>query len=388
MDTDTVEIASAESSSTWSMVEDWALVDTVPQYTVYGSSSEPSESSPEGKPYTFWTQLLHSTPELSRRTEREALVRYLELCNDPTRYTSSERRGEPLLPRAGVSPPLLRDWKILEEGGRTTGSGTTLFVGGSLADGGSKVWFPLRSLGRLPSDPVDADNSEARLYRTSPPTNPEFLGGGFAEAAGGRIYELDDAVATSLPSATSHGAANFYQRYGVKEPTMSFRDVVEHLFHRKVREGETTPLGDMEVAAPHEKFSPGTIATVSALFASSILSVSIGFGMGIVAAGFGCADTSHQPSPSPTLVIKTPCPYMQSSPSPLSSIDINTVEPSISELRARQEAKVFREKRAIENGSRRLQVDEEKLVELTMQEIATQINYEYDSVEFERSLDI
>jgi len=388
---DTVEITSAETSLTWSMAEDWALVDIVPQYTVYGSSSESShESLPKSKPFTFWTQLLRSTPELSQRTEQEALLRYRELCDDPTRYTSDKRTGEKRLPRAGSSPPLLRDWKLLDKGG--AGS-STKFVGGTLIDSGSNVWFPLHSFGCLGHNPVDADNLETRLYcrdkDTSLPTNPEFLASGFAEAAGGQIYELAGSSSSSSPSTTSHGAADFYQRYGVAEPTINLSDVVNPLFNRMMQGGgETTPSKDTDVSAPKGKFSPGTVATVSALFASSILSASIGFGMGIAAAGIGAADTSPDLSQSPTLVIKTPCPYMQSFSSPLSSMDFNTVEPSVSELRARQEAKVFRERRAIDNVSSRLQFDEAKLVELTKQEIATQINYEYDSVEFERSLDV
>jgi len=78
MNTDTFTIT--ESSPIWSMVEDWALVDIVPQYTVYGSSSG---SISKDLPYTFWTQLLHSTPELSQRTKggTNALPRIMQRSN-------------------------------------------------------------------------------------------------------------------------------------------------------------------------------------------------------------------------------------------------------------------------------------------------------------------
>jgi len=43
-------------------------------------------------------------------------------------------------------------------------------------------------------------------------------------------------------------------------------------------------------------------------------------------------------------------------------------KPSVSELRARQEAMVLRERRAIDNVGKRLEMDEGKLVELMRQE--------------------
>jgi len=47
-------------------------------------------------------------------------------------------------------------------------------------------------------------------------------------------------------------------------------------------------------------------------------------------------------------------------------------EPSVSELRARKESQVLRERRAIENVSKRLELDEGKLAELMRQEAELQ----------------
>eukprot|EP00555_Chaetoceros_dichaeta_P006350 CAMPEP_0198260052 /NCGR_PEP_ID=MMETSP1447-20131203/9097_1 /TAXON_ID=420782 /ORGANISM="Chaetoceros dichaeta, Strain CCMP1751" /LENGTH=452 /DNA_ID=CAMNT_0043947607 /DNA_START=82 /DNA_END=1436 /DNA_ORIENTATION=+ len=383
---DAITCASAESSPTWSMTEDWALVDIVPKYTVYGSSS--SESISKGLPYTFWTQLLHSTPELSQRTEREALLRYRELCRDPTRYSSSSKEmGVKQLPRAGSSPPLLRDWGISEKGGQG-GSGST-FLGGTLIDTGSRVWFPLHAIGCLGNNPANIDNLEVGincLDRDLLPTmNPSSLVGGFAEAAGGKVYELGDVARQSSPSITSNGAANFYQRYGAKEQEINFIDIFKPILSRMTqRTTTTTPSKNMNGSTSHKKFSASTVSAVSALFASSILSVFIGFEVGIAGATVGVTDMAPHPTPLPTMkVVQSPCPYMQSS-LPLSSItNLNTVEPSVSELRARQEAKVYRERRAIQDVSRRLKFDEEQLAALEIREtamLATQTNYEYDSV--------
>jgi len=389
MNTDTFTIT--ESSPTWSMVEDWALIDIVPQYTVYGSSSG---SISKDLPYTFWTQLLHSTPELSQRTEREALMRYRELCSDPTRYSSSKESGVKQLPRAGSSPPLLRDWAISEKGVQV-GSGST-FLGGTLIDTGSKVWFPLHAIGSFGNDPANIGNMEIRAScmdkNLLPTMNPASFVGGFAEAAGGKIYELGDSARQSFPSITSHRAASFYQRHTAKEQKKTLIDIINPILSRITQGTATTPSADVNGITSHKKFSPSTVSTLSTLFASSILSVFIGFTAGIAGASVGYTDVSPHPAPLPTMkVVNSPCPYVQSSRPVSSMTNLNTVQPSVSELRARQEAKVYRERRAIADVSNRLQLDEAKLAALEKEEVAmlaTQVKYEYDSVEFERSFDM
>ena len=95
------------------------------------------------------------------------------------------------LPVAGVLPSLLCNWRVLKRGGGNEGGGSTTavgggdgttFLGGSLMDTQSRIWFPLCYMGRLGTNPADggADTSivDGMIM--------EEVSGGFAKAAGGR----------------------------------------------------------------------------------------------------------------------------------------------------------------------------------------------------------
>jgi len=329
----------------WSKKAEWALVDIVPKYTVYSTSTE-------GSVVTFWTQLLHSTMEIqSKRSEMEAWRRYKELCND-MRYKKDTENKE--LQPAGPSPSLLQDWRIMD-------GEKTIFIGGTLSENGNRIWFPLQSIGRLANDPMGElmmnDSTSWSLL------NPTSLEGGYAEASGGTIYELGYA-AKALTSTTTNPIRNDFQM----ETATTIKE-----------EGKSKQLMDKlnsMLSGQNSSNIEGAVATISAVLATSILSLYIGFGMGAGTAfssGANVARTTLPPSslPKAVIVLKTLPPSSSStSTSTSTSASTTMVGPSATELRARQETRVLRERRLIDNVSRRLEVDEMKLVDLMKQEQA------------------
>ena len=137
--------------SEWRDKEDWALADSVPQFTV-GSGESVA---------TFWQALAAATPELAGRTASECESRWGEL--EPQQ-------------RIGPQPPVLEDWEKLPDG-RYSGR----------VNGGSSVWLTVALEGKLSQDP-----------RLDEP--------GYIEAVGGKIFELSRASAVRRSEAAT-GAA-------------------------------------------------------------------------------------------------------------------------------------------------------------------------------------
>jgi hypothetical protein len=129
-----------QNSPEWTLPEDWALMDTVPKFSV-GDDSQAR---------TFWAQLSAATPTLSRFAESDLQERYATLRNQS----------------AFPPPPVLQDWTITDESEKMSGQLE-----------GRTVWFPIQMVGRLQTDPIKLDTVEA-------------ISGGFVEALGGRVYEL------------------------------------------------------------------------------------------------------------------------------------------------------------------------------------------------------
>lgn len=130
----------------WQPSEDWALLDSVPKFTV-GSGDCTA---------TFWEALAASSSVLAKRTAAELEKR--------VRVLASEQQ----VPPSGPQPVVLEDWVRLEDGrytGRVTGTG------------GSFIWITVARAGKLASDPS---------------TDPSYI-----EALDGRIYELSRANAAA-----------------------------------------------------------------------------------------------------------------------------------------------------------------------------------------------
>ena len=62
--------SSRNNNTGFSLKQDWALIDTVPLYTVNADG---------GRPATFWTQLSAATPELSLLSPERLRARYEEI---------------------------------------------------------------------------------------------------------------------------------------------------------------------------------------------------------------------------------------------------------------------------------------------------------------------
>jgi len=155
------------SKQTWLPSEDWALIDTIPSYTV-GQGNFAA---------TFWQVLVLSSPALSARSAVECETRMQELSAEVGQGVAPSRA----MPPFGPQPAVLEDWAKLPDGRYT----------GRLAGQSSYIWLSAALEGRLAGDPrIDGEPS-------------------FIESVTGTVYELSrtkgaavsSTLATNLPSA-------------------------------------------------------------------------------------------------------------------------------------------------------------------------------------------
>lgn len=145
------------------MKQDWALIDSVPSYTVNAESDRPA---------TFWTQLSALTPELSRISPEQLQDRYEVLrCNDSnsTRLTNS-----------GPQPPVIDRWYYSEDGSTVWG----------ILDNGSTIGVSVAARGWLIDDPLAATMKD------------KITQGGWVMVIGGVVYELGVPAESATMSAT------------------------------------------------------------------------------------------------------------------------------------------------------------------------------------------
>jgi len=237
------------------MEEDWELLDKIPKFTVgEGSNAR-----------TFWSQMSCATAILSQKTDTEL----------------QERSKELNATIGGDAPSILQDWKLNKDQMSGTLDGRT-------------VWFVVQVAGHLEGSPQEND--------------APFGAGGYVEAVGGRVYEVGiprEPIKTDEPTEKTI------------EPAENSKNV----------------------------FTTSATAFVSALAASAILAAATGFGAGL---SIG-SEMNTQPVRRSAMV---------------------HVEASTTERRAATEARVLREERVMTTVTERLTDDKAMLQKLRSDEIA------------------
>jgi len=227
------------------------------------------------------------------------------------RYQYLREKNNNTLSPSGPSPPILEDWWI---------DISKSMIGGKLEEG-PVVWFSFQSIGRLTDDPI-SDVSE------------NMCAGGFVEAMGGRVFEL------GTRSAKKENHDGYVPRYvvGTEEA------------ENKLSSGKLD----------QSLWMASKTATVSAFFAASVLSAFLGFQASSSLQAASSLQSAQSLRPTRSVVTK--------SISYGSTQSARQGSQSTSELRARQEVRVFQEKRMIGVIQEKLEKDEIKLQELNQQE--------------------
>ena len=337
----------------WTMAEDWALIDAVRAYTVFPTTAPPpppdtsADAVGGGLRYTLWERAVRSEAALMGRTSQEARSRYEKLLRSEKEEGRNDDGGgkilsgggevdiadlneaegqvgpgvpsegrEGLLGRRrqrltdpGPSPLVLNAWWIRYDG-----------MCGSLEDG-REVWFPIASLGRFPGQ----GGSEG-------PSGGIAVSGGYAEAVGGAVYELGIPRLDEDVAMAGAGAAS--EEGGIGSSIMAFLIG---------KDGDSTqPI-----------LARTATSTLSALGAVCLLSAAVGLGAGM---GMGIRGEPSKPTPAAQQQY-VGAPVRRQSTSAAAA-------QTVSEMRARQELRIIREKKVIRAIEGRLGGDEARLDEL------------------------
>jgi hypothetical protein len=163
----------------WTLSEDWALLDTVPKFTV----------GDDIHARTFWTQLSAAIPELSRFRESDLHQRYVTLLD--TRHNIRTNRSDSSVPANTrqhqslsvwlASPPVLHDWVISDNhfysyrGQSNTNKASLPMMRGTLDD---------RTIGSRFKRSEDSSTSSYGSFVVAPRTDvfEAAVPGGFVEA--------------------------------------------------------------------------------------------------------------------------------------------------------------------------------------------------------------
>ena len=339
--------ASADEKE-WTMVEDWALLDAVPEFTVRGGGSGSSETVA-----TFWQQLTAATPALARKSAEEVELRAIELRARRKLESNGTAAVAAAAAAAGPSPQALEQWRRLEDGR----------FAGRLSLGGSSVAVAVELEGRL------ASGSEAAQT------------GGFVVALGGRIYELGEPSAAQLaeePAAAAVAVAGGSSGLDGSGGVASLG-------------GGKTSLGDGMLRVPWG----GVMASSAAAMAgAAVLAGMVGFGAGLASSLSIESEQSQQlqqqQQQSPPPQMSTVTVYRSSSVDPKTfsatslpmlppatpqqqqqSLDVPAKVPlTIAEQRKRQEIaisgqelRIEKEEMATARLDMRIKVDKQRLTE-------------------------
>ncbi len=355
----------------WSLEEDWALQDQVPHYTIQSTTNRRSDA----EVVTFWTQLKHSTPELCTRSEKELEERYQIICEEikDTREkvgaNTNANRNAKEIHECGPSPPLLSNWWIENKNGNDRHSDdfhsplATLIMGGTL-DNGSKIWFPLQCAGNLAGDPFMGDDFFTISTTTSFSNYVSIPG--YAEASGGRIYELGSPHPNMMARTMMKNEETMHQ-YNIP-------------FHDRV---DVEPMTQKQLSNLDHNGSIKTIVTIGndakawvlGIIAASAFSAFVAFGVGAgQTAGkilsSSSITTAHPAPPPPSTTIVRVVKSVDSNPTIVTAGATTTEvsQLSIEGQRARQELKVEREKTGLIRLQDKIKMDEAKLDDLRKEE--------------------
>lgn len=332
------------NSPEWTLSEDWALLDTVPKFTV-GDNIHAR---------TFWTQLSAATPELSSFREVDLRQRYGTLLN--TNHNCGTNRSDGSVPTSTLqhqpssvclgSPHVLHDWVISDDpfysynGQSNTNKVSLPMIRGTLED--RTIWFQIQTVGTL-------DTWSSGSFFVAPRTNmfEAAVPGGFVEAVGGRVYELGTPAAATSDDPRGKSVTT---KTGMVRTIVPTTGIAVH----------------EEITLPSRPFSwaSAATATVSALVASSILSAAIGYGSGLGIASIEGRESSLRSASSlpPTTVIMV---HKQGSSMGSASVPRSA---TVAAQRAQTEARILQEQRLLNSISERLERDQIELQLLKQEE--------------------
>lgn len=307
--------SSTDISTSWTLQEDWALLDQLGKFTV-GEGDQTR---------TFWTQLAASTPALSPKSAEELFARcqVLKDNNDDDDENNNNTNR-----RYGPSPPLLTNWRL--EGNRAVGT----------LDDGRVVWMNYHLVGRLPGD-LFSDATSPSLMALIP--------GGYLEALGGRIYELGQPA----------------REMKFSQPTTARKNDGGNIWQE---EEETETSKSIQHATEMAWWVPGTTGVVSAMLASTVLSACIGYGAGLGIIADETGPYHHQVShqQQQTSIPMTRDFHMIHHKSSSYST------PSVEERKARAEYRILKEQRLLQKISEQLEKDQADLQGLERLELYEQ----------------
>jgi hypothetical protein len=317
----TTTTTTTTTTTSWTMEQDWALIDQLPKFTVIGDGEKDTNHHIR----TFWAQLAACTPSLSDKTPNQVLERCQELersslslssSSSKTNHDATTSTHPPPPPRKllvfGPSPPQLQNWMIDldHRDGKAVGQ----------TQDGRTIWLRYHSIGRLEGDPFSDISSSSVL---------SLVPGGYLEAVGGRIYELGEPRQESSSSISS---------------TTSSSSISS-------RNHNNDKTDDIRQEEKLDWWIPPATATMSALLASTVLSACIGYGAGLSIIFDGSSSIS---SPAFSTDITT-------------STKTNTRSSSLEEQRVRTEYRIYNERRLLQTLSDRLEQDQQQLLELRQQ---------------------
>jgi len=314
----------SSSSSSWTLEEDWKLVDTLPKFTV-GTGDDIR---------TFWAQLSAATPRLSSKKISDLYQRCHELS---TNYTI----------QYGPSPPLLQNWDMDLSSSSSSRDNRAV---GTLEDG-RVIFLKYHIVGRLAGDTFQDVTS---------PSVMALIPGGYLEAVGGRIYELGE------PRRKSHPTTTFLTRSANRNsfplfPSNSFTMWQEE--DDDDNDNVVRPTITQDSSADKDNLAwwlPGVTGTMSAMLASTILSACIGYGAGL---GIIADETGH--SHDGTTGDRHPIMRTTSYPTDIQMVHYRYASssssshdyPSLEERKARAEYRALREQRVIQKLTEQLDKD-------------------------------
>ena len=323
--------SSPPPSSSWSLEQDWALIDQLPKFTVGDDTNV----------RTFWDQLVACTPTLSDKTPKLLLERCQELDKassssesrssetnriNGTEISKSNSSSRPLI--FGPSPTLLMNWQIDLDNPNGKAVGQT--------KDGRTIWLRWHTIGRLEGDPFSDSTSSLSVFSLIP--------GGYLEAEGGRVYELGEPRLTGQQQ---------------QQPVpLSSSPISSVLSSSKLLSSISNDEKDKNSWPFLDWWLPATTATVSALLASTVLSACIGYGAGLSIISDGSSSSYHHQTATATTTTTAARRGGER------VMTLSSSPPSITEQRERVEFRIRREQRLLESISDKIKKDQSVLLKL------------------------